>query len=520
MSSRKEQGARIIHKRTSVTGLEPTTPTNDDHTTGWADTDIYEGELYINLEDFRAFTRAGTTNIEFVILDKVTGKINANQLPTSIVGSVIYKGGWDASTGNPPTATPSNGWYYIVTVSGTTNLHGGVGTNSWSIGDWAIYVSGSTVGSAVQWEKIDNTETVIDFSPFLRLTGGTMTGTLQGTDIGVSGNIWISGMTNSVTTSLVYYDISTGKLSYGDSSSLTPIYDSNLGDLITVPTTVGGITAGTTVGSLTGNTFSYLFDALLFPTVAPSISPTNSASLAGVTTSTVEVGTPTIISSTATYTTGTIHNGNGTTGPNLTGDATSYTFKFPNSTSIAPITATSNSEPYVFSSYPVGLGSNNWTVDIAYAAGTDFYYDSKGVASSVLNASRVSGTRTGTSATITGRRYQWNGYGVQNSHPINSAGVRSLPSSQGTRALSASNTGTISISIPATTQEVYFYIPIGKTVLVQYVESSYTDVTGSFTSSAITVNDANGVPQSYEMWFSFVGVTGYPATATYLVTIS
>lgn len=77
-------------------------------------------------------------------------KISTTFLPASVIGQVSYQGSWDASAGSAPTATPSKGWYYIVTVAGSTNL-GGI--TDWKVGDWAIY-------DGTQWDKVDNTDAV------------------------------------------------------------------------------------------------------------------------------------------------------------------------------------------------------------------------------------------------------------------------------------------------------------------------------------------------------------------------
>jgi len=45
------KGARIRQKRTLVENQIPTIPSNNDHTTGWLDTDIYEGELFLNVNN-------------------------------------------------------------------------------------------------------------------------------------------------------------------------------------------------------------------------------------------------------------------------------------------------------------------------------------------------------------------------------------------------------------------------------------------------------------------------------------
>jgi len=70
----------------------------------------------------------------------------------SFTGSLSYQGSWNAST-NTPTLTSSvgvNGYYYIVSVAGSTNLNG---VTDWQVGDWAIF-NGST------WQKIDQTNLV------------------------------------------------------------------------------------------------------------------------------------------------------------------------------------------------------------------------------------------------------------------------------------------------------------------------------------------------------------------------
>jgi hypothetical protein len=63
------------------------------------------------------------------------------------LGTITYQGTWDAST-NTPTLTSSvgtQGYYYVVSVAGTTDLNG---ITTWDAGDWAIF-NGST------WQKIE-----------------------------------------------------------------------------------------------------------------------------------------------------------------------------------------------------------------------------------------------------------------------------------------------------------------------------------------------------------------------------
>jgi hypothetical protein len=71
---------------------------------------------------------------------------------SSFTGGLSYQGSWNAST-NTPTLTSSvgtNGYYYIVSVAGSTNLNG---ITDWQVGDWAIF-------NGTVWQKIDQTNLV------------------------------------------------------------------------------------------------------------------------------------------------------------------------------------------------------------------------------------------------------------------------------------------------------------------------------------------------------------------------
>lgn len=62
------------------------------------------------------------------------------------VGGMKYMGVWDATTSAP--ANDEKGWYYKVSVAGTTDLDG---NDEWKVGDWCVW-NGTT------WDKIDNTQ--------------------------------------------------------------------------------------------------------------------------------------------------------------------------------------------------------------------------------------------------------------------------------------------------------------------------------------------------------------------------
>jgi len=113
-----------------------------------------------------------------------TGIVPQSQLPGSIIGSVTYRGGWNAATNTPVMASGAlvggvlqpAGYYYIVTVSGTTAAIDTVTT--WVAGDWIV--SNGTI-----WQKISNST-----SPYIPLTGGTATGQINAPALSVQSDVW------------------------------------------------------------------------------------------------------------------------------------------------------------------------------------------------------------------------------------------------------------------------------------------------------------------------------------------
>ncbi len=90
----------------------------------------------------------------FQLLDG-SGKINTSVLPSSITGSLKFKGTWNATTNSPALSTSGGGGvsgdFYVVDVAGTTALDGG--HNSWNVGDWVV-----NNGSA--WDRVQQGATV------------------------------------------------------------------------------------------------------------------------------------------------------------------------------------------------------------------------------------------------------------------------------------------------------------------------------------------------------------------------
>lgn len=62
------QNSRILTKRSTTGGVVPTIPASDDHTDGsWLTTDIYKGELFINIVDNKTFTRTDSGIVQILM---------------------------------------------------------------------------------------------------------------------------------------------------------------------------------------------------------------------------------------------------------------------------------------------------------------------------------------------------------------------------------------------------------------------------------------------------------------------
>lgn len=139
-------------------------------------------------------------------------------------GGLSYQGTWNAST-NTPTLTSgvgTNGYYYVVSVAGTTNLDG---ITDWAVNDWAIF-------NGTAWQKIDNSDLVTS------VNGQTGAVVLTATSVGATPN--------------TAYVLTSGLLSGG--GQLTGNVTVNLNN-VPVANVTGGVANTTTItaaGLLTG----------------------------------------------------------------------------------------------------------------------------------------------------------------------------------------------------------------------------------------------------------------------------
>jgi hypothetical protein len=103
-----------------------------------------------------------------------SGKVPISEIPDAVIGALNYQGTWNATT-NTPTLTSSvgtKGYYYVVSVAGTTNLNG---VTDWLVGDWAVY-------NGTAWQKVDNTDGVTSVNGFTGAVVLTTTNIAEGTN--------------------------------------------------------------------------------------------------------------------------------------------------------------------------------------------------------------------------------------------------------------------------------------------------------------------------------------------------
>jgi hypothetical protein len=112
----------------------------------------------------------------------------------SVAGGLSYQGTWNASTNTPTLASSTgvNGYYYIVSTAGSTNLDG---ITDWQIGDWLLF-------NGTVWQKIDQSNLVTSVNG---QTGAVSVGTVTsvaataGTGITVTGSPITSSGTLTIT---------------------------------------------------------------------------------------------------------------------------------------------------------------------------------------------------------------------------------------------------------------------------------------------------------------------------------
>lgn len=99
------------------------------------------------------------------------GKLTTAQIPSALVGAMVYQGVWDASINTPALASGvgTKGQYYKVSVAGTTVIDGNA---QWNVGDLIAF-------DGVTWDRIEGDSTEVT-----SVAGRVGAVTLTASDIG------------------------------------------------------------------------------------------------------------------------------------------------------------------------------------------------------------------------------------------------------------------------------------------------------------------------------------------------
>ena len=183
----------------------------------------------------------------------------------NVVGALNYKGTWDAAANNPALASSvgTKGDYYVVSVSGSTNLNG---ITDWVVSDWCVF-NGSV------WQKVDNSEVIYvsNVATGTGLTGGpiTSTGTVSLANTAVTIGTY-GGATNvasftvdqqgrltsasNVTIAIGNSNLQNSNVVLGNTTLTLGSTVSNVGNLTLENVTILGGTTNAAVFNFTGNT--------------------------------------------------------------------------------------------------------------------------------------------------------------------------------------------------------------------------------------------------------------------------
>ena len=433
------------------------------------------------------------------------GQIPLSQIPP--LGDLNYQGTWNATT-NTPTLTSSvgtKGYYYVVSVAGTTNLNG---ITDWQINDWAVF-NGSV------WQKIDNTDSVTSVNGYtgtVVLTQTDISGTVPTSRTITAGTGLTGGGDLSANRTLAIATTGVSAATYG-SASIVPVIAVNTQGQITSATNTpiaiantqvsglgtmstqnanavavtGGTINGTTIGATTASTGAF---TVLSTSSTTSTTPTLSFN-----------GSNSNIASGATvsgsYLQNILQNKSGTASAstnyvlsNDLGTDSTYYGEFGMNSSVY-----SSGTPADFFSLNNGVYFSGHDGDVTVGSGngykTYFAWGTSGQSAHVINASGAIGLNT----SITGST----NFGT-NGQVLTSAGSGATPtwttpttgtvtSVTGTSPVVSSGGNTPAISMPAATTSVSGYLTStdwntfnGKQAAGTYV-NSVSGTTGRITST-------------------------------------
>jgi len=402
----------------------------------------------------------GSSSVIPVIQVNAQGQVTSISTQTS--NAPAYQGTWNASTNTPAlvSSTGTQGYYYVVSVAGTTNLNGNA---LWTVGDWAIFSNGI-------WDRLPGSTS----ESFVNLTTTNLAVT------GLTGYMYANGSSNTTAaTTIPNTAISgLGTMSTQNANSVA---------------VTGGTINGTTIGATTASTgaFTYLSTSGSTSTT-PSLTfnASNSPIASGATIS-------------GSYLQFVLQNKSGTAGAstnyvlsNDLGTDSTYYGEFGMNSSVY-----SASTPIDFFSINNGVYFSAHDGDVTVGSGNGFKYylawGSAGQSAHVINASGAIGLNTnlGTTPALSGTTNFGTAGQVLTSGGNSATPTWTTPTTgtvtsvTGTSPVVSSGGSTPAISMPAATTSVNGYLTStdwntfnGKQAAGTYV-NSVSGTTGRITST-------------------------------------
>jgi hypothetical protein len=464
------------------------------------------------------------------------GTVPLSQIPASIQGGVSYQGTWNAATNTPTLSNGvgTKGYYYVVSVAGSTNLDG---ITAWNVGDWAIF-------NGTVWQKVDNTDAVTsvngytgtvvltntDISGFgtmstqnanaVAITGGTINGTTIGATTATTGAFTTATASTSVTTPIVQATNS-GGLSLKNSAGTTQISMGGGGGdnvSINVATNINGTNAQIDI-SPTGTGHVHINPT---GTGSVEIKPTNVGTMDNIT-----IGATTPRAITGTTVTATTFSGSGASLTSIPNSALTNSAITINGTStslggsisvgtVTSVAATAGTGISVSGSPITGSGTltvTNTAPDqtVVLTAGTGISTSGTYPNFTITNTSPSSG---GTVTSVTGTA------------PVVSSGGNTPAISMAAATgsvngyLTSTDWTTFNGKAPAVTYTTN-YVPFGQGTTTPNLSSSFTYVTGTGTLTAPAVSASTGlVVNSNTVSASYSIPSGSSATSAGPMTIA
>ena len=293
---------------------------------------------------------------------------------SAIIGTLSYQGGWNASTNVPAlvSSVGTNGYYYVVTTAGSTNLNG---ITDWQIGDWAIF-------NGTAWQKIDQTNTVTSVNG---QTGVVSVGTVTTASV-VSANGFTGTVATATTTPAITLATSVTGVLKGNGTALSAATSGTDYSLGTSALATGIVKSTTTTGNLT------IAVAADFPTLNQDTTGT-SAATNGLKTATTTV----VINSATAPSNGQVLTATGSTAATwqtpAVGTVTSVSVVSANGFTGTVATATTTPAITVTTSI-TGVLKGNGTAVSAATSGTDYSLGTSALATGIVKSTTTTGALT------------------------------------------------------------------------------------------------------------------------------